>query len=229
MEEQKINTTTSPISNLKINKCFKYSSVINIFESNKLIYLNSEDKLEYRKKYKSLDKFKTKDEKNDVNKLEIKIINFLNNKIIDDVKSKPECTIIINNSLKPVNTVINSNNKKTNISKQEKKQKKSLKFKALANKKKSEIYSQNYDVTLMKERPPKITDLFLHDYSFNDKLIDKSNETFGKLRKETIPISFYNHFMVSYKNKKSFNNRYFKTSITQRSKNKLLTIIYYSP
>lgn len=229
MEEQKINTITSPISNLKINKFFRCFSSINIFELNKLIYLDSEDKLKYRKKCKSLDKFRTKGEMNDVNNFEIKIINFLNNKIIDDFKSKPECTIIINNSSNPVNTVLKSNNKKTNISKQEQKQKKSLKKKTVSNKKKTEIYSQNYDLTLMKERPPKITDLFLHDYSFNEKLIDKSNESFGKLSKETIPISFYNHLMISDKNKKSFNNKYFKTSITQRNKNKLLTIIYYSP
>jgi hypothetical protein len=106
-----------------------------------------------------------------------------------------------------------------------------MKLKTLAKKKKSEIYSQNLDISLMKGKPPKVNELFLHDYSFSDKLIDKSNETFGKLDKETIPVAFYHHLMISDKNEKAFNNKhkYCRTSITQRNKKKLLTIIYYSP
>lgn len=229
MEEQKTNTATSPISNLKINNSFKCSSAIKIFGLYKLNFLDSEDKLKYRKKFKSLDKFNAKDEKINVDKFEIKNLNLLKIKIIDDAKSKPRCNIKINKASNLINTVPNSNNMKNNISKQE--QKKALKLKALAKKKKSEIYSQNFDVNLMKERPPEINDLFLHDYSFSEKLIDKSNETFGKLNKETIPIAFYNHLMIGEKNKKTINNnhKYFRTSITQRNKKKLLTFIYYSP
>jgi len=215
---------------LKINNSFKYFSAIKIFGLYKLNFLDSEDKLKYRKKFKSLDKFKAKDEKNNVDKFEIKNFNLLKIKIIDDAKSKPQCNIKINKASHLINIVPNSNNMKNNISKQE--QKKALKLKSLANKKKSEIYSQNFDVNLMKERPPKINGLFLHDYSFGEKLIDKSNETFGKLNKETIPIAFYNHLiMIGEKNKKTINNnhKYFRTSITQRNKRKLLTFIYYSP
>ena len=223
MEEQKLNTTTDPISNLKINNSFNFSSAINILKFNKLIYLDFEDKLKYRNKYKSLDKFNAKEEKIIVNKLET---NYQKNKNIDDVKTKPQCNIKNNNYL--VNTVLNSN-QKNNISKQ--KQKQNLKLKALSNKKKTEIYSQNYDISLMKERPPIANEFFLHDYSFNEKHIEKSNETFGKLNKETIPVAFYNHLMISDKKEKTFNNKhkYFRTSITQRNKKKLLTIIYYSP
>ena len=221
MEEQKLNTTTDPISNLKINNSFNYSSAINILKLNKLINLDSEDKLKYRNKYKSLDKFNAKEEKIIVNKLET---NYQKNKNIDDVKTKPQCNIKNNNYL--VNTVLNSN-QKNNISKQ----KQNLKLKALSNKKKTEIYSQNYDISLMKERPPIANEFFLHDYSFNEKHREKSNETFGKLNKETIPVSFYNHLMINDKKEKTFNNKhkYFRTSITQRNKKKLLTIIYYSP
>jgi hypothetical protein len=229
MDDQKINTTTSPINNLKINNSFKCSSAIKIFRLNKIIFLDFENILKYRKKFKSLDKFNAKDEKNNVDKFEIKNFNLLKNKIIDDVKSKPRSNIKINKASNPVNTVPNSNNMKINISKQE--QKKSLNLQALVNKKKSEIYSQNFDVNLLKGMPPKINDLFLHDYSFSEKLIDKSNDTFGKLSKDTIPVAFYNHLMISEKNKKTINknHKYFRTSITQRNKKKLLTFIYYSP
>lgn len=83
----------------------------------------------------------------------------------------------------------------------------------------------------MKKIPPKANDLYLHNYSFSDKQMDKSNETFGKLNKDTIPIAFYNHLMVCEKNRKTFNNKhkYFRASMTQRNKKKLLTVIYYSP
>ena len=186
--------------------------------------------MKYRKKFISLDKFNAKDQKIIVNNFENINLNIKNNKIIDDAKNKDQCNIIISNASNPVYTVLNSNNKKNNISKQEKKQKQSLKLKTLAKKKKSEIYSQNLDISLMKGKPPKVNELFLHDYSFSDKLIDKSNETFGKLDKETIPVAFYHHLMISDKNEKAFNNKnkYCRTSITQRNKNKLLTIIYYS-
>ena len=224
MEEQKLNTTTGPISNLKINNSFNYSSAINILKLNKLINLDSEDKLKYRNKYKSLDKFNAKEEKIIVNKFEV---NYQNRKNIDCAKNKPQCNIKNNNVSNLVNTVLKSNNKKNNISKQ----KKRLKLKALSKKKKSEIYSQNFDISLMKEKPPKVNEFYQHDYSFNEKLIEKSNETFGKLNKETIPVAFYNHLMINDKKEKTFNNKhkYFRTSITQRNKKKLLTIIYYSP
>ena len=193
--------------------------------------MDSKDNLKYRKKFISLDKFNAKDQKIIVNNFENKSLNIKNNKIIDDAKNKDQCNIIISNTSNPVYTILNSNNKKNNISKQEKKQKQSLKLKTLAKKKKSEIYSQNLDISLMKGKPPKVNELFLHDYSFSDKLIDKSNETFGKLDKETIPVAFYHHLMISDKNEKAFNNKnkYCRTSITQRNKKKLLTIIYYSP
>jgi hypothetical protein len=226
MEEKKLITTTDPISNLKINNSFNFSSAINILRLNKLIYLDSEDILKYRNKYKSLDKFNAKEEKIIVNKFEV---NYQNRKNIDCAKNKPQCNIKNNNVSNLVNTVPKSNDKKNNISKQ--KQKKRLKLKALSNKKKSEIYSQNLDISLMKEKPPKVNEFFQHDYSFNEKPTEKSNETFGKLNKETIPVAFYNHLMINDKKEKTLNNKhkYFRTSTTQRNKKKLLTIIYYSP
>lgn len=239
MEEQKINTTIRSISNIKNSSYLKSSSSKNIFKVNKLIYLDFDDKLNYRKKFNSIDKliynenknvnyyiYKIKDAKNAIKECEVKIDNFVCNKTIDSVNNKLQCKF--NNLSIPVNTIPNSNNKKEIISKQ----KQSLKLKAKTNKTKVEIFSQNIDViNFMKENPPKLPELYFHDYNFNDKLIEKSNETFGILNKETIPVSFYNHLITSEENKKLANkkHKYCRTSLTQRNKNKMLTVIYYSP
>ena len=239
MEEQKINTTISPISNIKNSSYLKCSSSKNIFKLNKLIYLDFDDKLNYRKKYNSKDKFlynenknlnciinKIKDAKEVKKACEVKINNFINNKTIDSVNYKLQNKI--NNLSLPVNTIPNSNNKE----KYNSKQKQSLKLEAISNKTKVEIFSQNVDaINIMKEKPPKLPDLFFHDYNFSDKLIEKSNETFGKLNREIIPVAFYNHLVISEESKKLVNNKnkYCRISLTQRNKNKMLTFIYYSP
>ena len=187
--------------------------------------------MNYRKRFNSIDKLiynkiknayyninKNENVKNNIKRLENKINNFPCNKIIENIKFK-------NNN---ANKQTNSNYNKKNIS--NKKQR--MKMETLANKKNVEIYSQNIDViNLMKEKPPKLPELFFHDYTINDKLIVKSNETFGKLNQEIIPIAFYNHLMINVENKKFVykKNKYFRTSATQRNKKKLLTIIYYSP
>ena len=237
MEEQKINTTISPISNIKSSSNLKCTSSKNIFKLNKLIYLDFDDKLNYRKKYNSKDKFlynknvnfninKIKDAKNVIKACEVKINNFISNKTIDSDNNKLKNKI--NNLSIPVNTIPNSNNKEKYISKQ----KQNLKLKAISNKTKVEIFSQNIDaINIMKEKPPKLPELFFHDYNFSDKLIEKSNETFGKLNREIIPVAFYNHLVFNEENKKLVNNKnkYCRTSLTQRNKNKMLTVIYYSP
>ena len=194
--------------------------------------------MNYKKKLNSIDKFiynKIKNVNNNINKVENiknglkrrkdKINNLPINKTNGNTKNKVQFKI--NNLSNPVNTLTNFNYNKKNISKQ----KQSLKFKASGNKKKAEIFSQNIDVSIMKEKPPKLPELFFHNYTFNDKLIVKSNETFGKLNKETIPLIFYNHLMISEKDKKFVNkkNKYFRTSVTQRNTKKFLTVIYYSP
>ena len=239
MEEQKINTTISPISNIKSSSYLKFSSSKKIFKLNKLIYLDFDDKLNYRKKYNSKDKFlynenkninfninKIKDGKNVIKACEVKINNFISNRTIDSGNNKVKNKI--NNLSIPVNTNPNSNNKEKYISKQ----KQSLKLKAISNKTKVEIFSQNIDaINIMKEKPPKLPELFFHDYNFSGKLIEKSNETFGKLNREIIPVAFYNHLVINEESKKLVNNKnkYCRTSLTQRNKNKMLTVIYYSP
>ena len=236
MEEQKININISRVGNLKNSAYIKCSSTKNIFKFNKLIYLDFDYKLSCRKRFNSIDKSiyneiknvdynmnKFKDSKDNAKKCEVKLNNFNSNKIIDKVDNKPQLKI----GNLPASTVANSNYNRKKISKQEK----SLKLGILSNKTIDEIYSQNIDLSFMKEKPPKLPELFFHDYTFNDKLIVKTNETYSKLNQETIPTSFYNHLMISDENKKFAINRnkYFRTSATQRNKRKMLTVIYYSP
>ena len=98
------------------------------------------------------------------------------------------------------------------------------------NKKKNiEIYGQTYDIKIMRETPPKSPELFFHLFTLkNKKQLLKENDTFGIIKKDKMPNIFYNHFLFCEK-KLSLNYRHKKISMTQRNKNKLLTIIYYSP
>ena len=112
---------------------------------------------------------------------------------------------------------VNKNNKKRAINKLNN------------NNKNIEIYGQSYDLTIMKESPPKSPELYFHLYALNNsKMLFKENDSFGNIKKDKIPNIFYNHFLFSDK-KYSLNYKYKKMIMTQRNKNKLLTIIYCSP
>ena len=92
------------------------------------------------------------------------------------------------------------------------------------NKNNSETYSQGYDtLKCMKTNPPKLPNIYNHDYDLKNTDINSNNETCGIINKGTIPVVFFGHIMT--KKKKTFN----KLSITQRNKKKLVTILYYTP
>lgn len=74
----------------------------------------------------------------------------------------------------------------------------------------------------MKKLPPKIPDIYIHEYNLN-KNIKTKNETYGKITKGTIPSVFFGHLMIEKKQSIT------KSCITQRNKKKLLTIVYYAP
>ena len=96
------------------------------------------------------------------------------------------------------------------------------------NNKNIEIYGQAYDLKIMRESPPKSPELFFHLYTLKNKTkFFKENDSFGIIKNDKIPNIFYNHFLFT--EKKCSLNKYKKISITQRNKNKLLTIIYCSP
>ena len=141
--------------------------------------------------------------------------NFINNKIINqNSKINNNIDFIEHNSIKVPNNnnnaLIMRNNKK-NI--------------------KRELYGQELNLKNMKTIPPKQSELFLHIYNLrNRNILFKNNETVGILNKGNIPIVFFNHLMIEEKYVIFNNNKckYNRISLTQRNKNKLLTIIYYS-
>jgi hypothetical protein len=84
----------------------------------------------------------------------------------------------------------------------------------------------------MKENAPNLPNIYNHEYNLENKNTSNYyNQTYEQLNKDIIPICFYNHLMIRENAKNIMNkkNKYFKTSITERNKKKLLTIIYYSP
>ena len=95
-------------------------------------------------------------------------------------------------------------------------------------KNKDDLYTQNKSLTFMKQFPPKVPEILNHNLNLEN--ISKTN-TYGKLNKETLPHVFYNHLMLSndYNKDLSVKKSYFKASVTKRNKNKILTIVYYTP
>ena len=228
MGEQSVNTTINTTQLLKITKL---SSCENIFNFNKSIYLENEYRLKYKRKFNSVDKLLNISVNNNLNISQFKKSNFIGNNTYKIYKNKDNCKKNINNILIPVNNAsiknpqeLNKTNEKDikSISNQNKNKKE----------KKTEIFSQKIDISIMKEEPPKIPELFSHNYKLkNNNIIEKYNETCEKLDRGTIPITFYGHIMTSENKIKNINNRnkYHKSSITQRNKNKLITIVYFSP
>jgi hypothetical protein len=87
-----------------------------------------------------------------------------------------------------------------------------------------ENYSQTYDVlSLMKKNPPQIPGIYSHDFNLKNIKNNLINETYGEIYQGKVPNIFFGHFM-SIKNRPAK-----KSCMTQRHKQKLLTIIYYSP
>ena len=87
-----------------------------------------------------------------------------------------------------------------------------------------ENYSQTYDVlSLMKKNPPQVPSIYSHDFNLKNIKNNLINETYGEIYKGKVPNIFFGHFM-NIKNRPAK-----KSCMTQRHKQKLLTIIYYSP
>jgi len=87
-------------------------------------------------------------------------------------------------------------------------------------------YKSNYSI--LKAYPPNKPSLYNKIYTLSEKDITYfSNRIyFGKINKFKIPNGFYNHLMIK---KRENNNFYITSSITKRTKGKLLTYIYYYP
>ena len=91
-------------------------------------------------------------------------------------------------------------------------------------------YCQLYRESDFDDQPPSVPSLFLHDYNFKNKnCFSRVNSTLGKINEsDKIPNVYYNHLMI-HNNINSNNISYCSTSVSKRFKEKLLSIIYYSP
>lgn len=149
---------------------------------------------------------------------DLKKNNNVNTKFTNNILCK--CKININNTSKPIKTVINHKDN-INIRHTTKKKLETIK---------NNDYTQNKDISCMNINVPNLPNLFEHEFNLenDNNITNKCNKTFGQLNKEIIPISFYNHLMFS-ENVKKKHNKYFKASITERNKKKLITILYYTP
>ena len=147
--------------------------------------------------------------------------NNLNNKINNNNASIPE-------DKESKGKKKNGNKNKIIIPKKKHKRKLESKF---------QEYRQDKDISCMANTPPpELPQIFKHSYNLesinNDNTINKNSSTaYGKINKELIPISFYNHLMMTERNSYGIynNKKYIKNCITQRNKKKLLTIIYLTP
>ena len=221
-EETRINYTFNPINNKK-NLLFGSFSKIK-----DLLYLKNDSEKKI-KKYNSASKIKKNIQLTDIDiKKYLKIVilkkNNIANKKDDNQYNHIKRSKINNKNIsKPINNNIVNYNKNEN--------KKAIKRKKVEIMKK-DYYTQNKDISCMNKNMPKIPDLFNHEFNLQNKNISNNyNKAFEQINKEIIPNSFYNHLMFSENNNNIINNKKkcFKTSLTERNKNKLLTIIYYSP
>lgn len=204
-------------SNFKPTALFRNFSSKNIFKINNIFNLNSklEEKNEILKPKNKNIKFNQNSKLNDLQK---------NNPVYKKAyRNKNKLKININNASIPLNSIkINKYVNKKDIIKQKKKIDYNIN---------NEGFTQNKDISCMKEEPPKFPELYNHEYDLDNHNIKykKSNETFGKLNKGTIPIIFNNHLILNTQNKKINDKKYFKSSITHRNNKKMITLIYYWP
>ena len=92
---------------------------------------------------------------------------------------------------------------------------------------KNDNFSQTYNRSDFKDKPPKVSSLFLHHYDYENKnIFSYSNDTDGII-KESKKISniFCNHLLINKEN----NKRYITTSLNSNNDGKLSTFIFYAP
>ena len=218
-EETKATNSNMPLINLNFVRRSKSTPKFPSQE-NKSIFLNIEKKC-----------FKSKDNKElkiECENSKLKSIS-KNKLILDKLKETNKNNITsVNNSNKfiPAPDIKKESRNKKFLSKNDTKV---LKSKFVNNKKKlnSELYSQSLNLSCMKKFPPKLPEMLNFEILMQNKLKGTMPiETYGQLSKGKIPNIFFGHLMVNCSIRK---NRYLKSSMTQRNKNKLLTIFYYKP
>lgn len=215
------------IEEIKIKKTYTQINPLNLV---KFLHTNNISSKALHTKYNYNKLFLEKDIKHKYSTkkyspyLQAKKINF--EKLLKNIKiqkNSRNCQKCEKNDNSKIKKEINFNNKKNvvNIKNTNNKENKII----------IDLYGQSLDLSIMRERPPKIPEMFYNPYiSINKKILFKENNSYGVIKKDKLPNAFFNHFLLS-DNKYKFHNRYNynKIFITQRNKNKLLTIIYLSP
>lgn len=136
----------------------------------------------------------------------------MNLKKLGKNNSKPKVNI---NNIKSVNIskINNNKNKKENFNNAVI-IKDHQNSKNVNNKKSKDGYSQNFDMALMKKCPPNLPEIINYEQNFQN----------GENKIPRLNI-FFGHLMTK---KKRYKN-YIKTSLTQRTKQKLIVYVYYKP
>ena len=88
-------------------------------------------------------------------------------------------------------------------------------------------YKQTYSKNDFKDKPPKVSSLFMHHYGYENKVFfSYSNDTNGIIEEsKKIPNIFYNHLLINNEN----SERYVTTSFNKNCNGKLSTFIFYAP
>ena len=152
-------------------------------------------------------------------------VNIKNTQVVKPKRINLKNKISISNESTHVNKInevkTKLNKSKTHISKENLEERKA---------KKTDAYHQNTDKSmgLMNAVPPTLPSIFNHNYNL-ERNITNNSISFGKLNKELIPVPFYNHFMVAGGRRLIDEKKYIQSTITQRNKKKLLTIVYFTP
>ena len=133
------------------------------------------------------------------------------------------------NNINNVNNVKNNNiNKNTYLKNSENHSvNKNINKSMIKKANKNDNYTQTYSRSDFKDKPPKMSSLFIHDYDYENKnIFSHSNEISGII-KESKKISnvFYNHLLVNKEN----NEKYITTSLNKNNDGKLSTFIFYAP
>lgn len=132
------------------------------------------------------------------------------------------------NNMKQNNVRKDEENLKTIVYKKSENINNSVYCKELSDEKKNHLFNQIYIKNYFCINPPKVSDLFLHDFIYENKSISSINDTYGDLNEnKKIPHIFYRHLLLNTKPNKKTN--YLKLSTNQRFHGKVLTLLYYKP
>ena len=219
LSKKELDTQTN-FQNLKLQEnCIKNSDTENKPPSVSIISQTTCDKTP---EHTAITKSTRKIDKNKVPRsmsglLLIPKMKFLNNKYdLFPIKKESEALLLYKINTKKAKIKNGSKEKKITINKENKKNNKEDETSKIC--KKSDF----------KENPPKLPQLYFHDYLYENKnIFSNLNESVGDINiYKNVQNIFYNHLIT---NKKDDKVNYLIASTNKRFRGKVLTYIYYSP